>query len=235
MKYILLLISGILFLGGCQEKIQTTTSLIEANQKASGANLLGNSVQTLSFTENTVYEDNSDFTAYKKYQFPDKLKVEQVYPGFTQDYIINGDEGFSVANQIQGSTITPEKMPSFKEETHLMQFYRWEERGWNYEYTGKEKIGELDYYVLVGQHEGLGLNNKIFLHPSTYLISKIILRSPTYNATAEFFDYFKSNGLQYPAKYTVTSGNIITTTQTKEFVVNPIFPENTFIINIALE
>ena len=79
------------------------------------------------------------------------------------------------------------------------------------------------------------MNNKVFIHPETFLIAQIILRNPQYNATAEFSNYFKTNGLQYPGTFKVESGNIVTVTQTSNFAINPVFPANTFEIKLAIE
>ena len=226
----------ILSLFSCAEEEPTTTAqIIEKHINKIGVNLLGKSIKTLILVSEAAYEDKSTVTTTSRFEFPTKLHQNELYAGQLQDYILNGDLGYSIKNNMQLKTLEPFHIKSLQENAHLTTFYRWEERGWQYEYKNKESIDNAEHFVLEGKNDSLRLINKVFINTNSYLIKRMMLRSSTFNASSDFNNYFKKDGFQYPNETITDFGTYTIESTVKTFEINPKLDSSIFEVVLAIE
>lgn len=230
----------IIFCVGCtvtnNEKAPTTTQeIIEKHLSKVGGNLLGSSIKTLQLVSEASYEDGSTVTTTSRFEFPNKLNQNELYAGAVQDYILNDTIGFSIKNNMQFKALNPFEVRNLQENAHLMTFYRWQEREWKYEYKEKQTLDNQEHFVLYGQNDSLRLNNRVFINTSTFLIKRIEVKSPTFNASSNFDDYFQKDGLQYPNETITDFGSYSVTSTVSDFLINPTFNSSIFEVKTASE
>lgn len=218
------------------EKEPTTTEeIIEQHLKKVGGNLLGNTIKSLKLVTITEYEDNSSVTTTSRLEFPYKLHQNDLYAGATQDYILNGDKGFSLQNNLQLKTLKPFEVRNLKESAHLMAFYRWEERHWKYEYKGKETLNNQEHFILQGINDSIRLGNRVYINTSSLRIKRVEIKGSNFEASSDFNDYFTKNGLSYPNETITDYGSYSVTTKVSDFLINPTFDPTIFEVKTAIE
>jgi hypothetical protein len=237
MKYnLLLLLCSVLFLACGQEKELTTVQeIIDRHLQEVGGDKLGKSIKTLRLVSQIIYEDQSNVTITSRYDFPTKLHQNELYAGYTQDYILNGELGVSIKDNMLLKTLEPHHVANLKEDAHLMAFYRWEERNWEYKYIGKQAIDNQQHYVLEGKNESLGVFNRIFMDTQSFLIQRFDIKTATFSASSDFKNYFEKDGLRYPGETVIHYGTYFVTSKVTEFTVNPILDNAIFEIKSAVE
>ena len=227
----------ICFITSCKTEKEPTTAeeIIERHLNEIGANLLGSTIKTLKLVSKTVFEDDSYVTTTSRFDFPYKLHQNELYAGSLQDYILNGDMGYSIKDNIRMTTLKPFEVAFLKEQAHLTNFYRWEERHWKYEYKGKETIDNQEHFLLHGVNDSIRLGNRVYINTSSFLIKRIQVKSATFNGSSDFNDYFKKDGLQYPTETITDHGTYITTSKVSTFLINPSFDPSIFEVKTAIQ
>jgi outer membrane lipoprotein-sorting protein len=209
-KKLLILTLGVLVILFCLQssKAQTLEEILSKHMQALGGEEALKAQRNSVVDLEMVVPGGLTGTIKNYFKYPDKLRTEmdlKVMKGLT---VYDGQKGWVQDANGQVRELAGMELEQTKSEIYFSVYgYLFPERAkGKVEYLGREKVGDIDYYVVQATPEGCD-PVKMYINPQTYLIDKTVSKYDIVVSTSYYSDYKDFGGVKVATSMVINTGD----------------------------